>query len=142
MKSPDLFVPAFPTLSPAGLLGLPKRDLPYPFSSSQARYFYFARNGLWHLVKLLGLEGREVLMPSYHHGVEVETLMDAGAKLKFYRVGRRMEVDLDDVQRRIGPQTAALHLTHFVGFPGPAREMKAIAENHGLLLIEDCAHAL
>jgi perosamine synthetase len=142
MKGLDLFVPAFPTLSPAGLFGLPKRNLPYPFSSPQARYFYFARNGLWHLVKLLGLEGREILMPSYHHGVEVETLMDAGARLKFYRVGRRMDVDLDDVERKIGPQTAALHLTHFVGFCGPAREMKAIADKHGLLLIEDCAHAL
>src|SRR5262245_35935580 len=81
-------------------------------------------------------------MPSYHHGVEVETLTDAGARLRFYRIGRRMEIDLEDVERQIGPQTAALHMTHFVGFPGPVREMKAIAEKHGLLLIEDCAHAL
>lgn len=142
MKAPDLFVPAFPTLSPAGLFGVRKRNQPYPFSSPRVRYFYFARNGLWQLVKLLGLEGREVLMPSYHHGVEIETLMDAGARLAFYRIGRRMEIDLDDVERKIGPQTAALHMTHFVGFPGPVREMKAIAEKHGLLLIEDCAHAL
>jgi perosamine synthetase len=142
MKSPDLFVPAFPTLSPTGLLGITREKQPYPFSSPRVRYFYFARNGLWQVVKLLGLEGREVLMPSYHHGVEIETLMDAGATLRFYRVGRRMEIDLDDVERKIGPQTAALHMTHFVGFPGPVREMKAIAEKHGLLLIEDCAHAL
>jgi len=142
MKAPDLFVPAFTTLSPAMLLRRPKRKQPFPFSSPQVRYFYFARNGLWYLVKLLGLEGREILMPSYHHGVEVEALMAAGARLRFYRVGRHMDVDLDDVERKIGPQTAALHLTHFVGFPGPAREMKAIAERHGLVLIEDCAHAL
>src|SRR5688572_20322235 len=113
MKRPDLFVPAFPTLSPSALLRRPRREQSFPFSSPRIRYFYFARNGLWHLVKLLGLEGREILMPSYHHGVEVETLMDAGASLRFYRVGRRMEVDLDDIERKIGPQTAALHMTHF-----------------------------
>jgi perosamine synthetase len=142
VKSPDLFVPAFPTLSPTELFGIRRKNQPYPFSSPRVRYFYFARNGLWQLVKLLGLEGREVLMPSYHHGVEIETLMDAGATLRFYRVGRRMDIDLEDVERQIGPQTAALHMTHFVGFPGPVREMKAMAEKHGLLLIEDCAHAL
>jgi len=142
MKAPDLFVPAFPSLSPTALLRRPRRNQPFPFSSTEVRYFYFARNGLWQLVKLLGLEGREILMPSYHHGVEVETFMDAGARLRFYRIGRRMEVDLDDVERKITNQTAALHLTHFVGFPGPVREMKALAEKHGILLIEDCAHAL
>jgi perosamine synthetase len=142
MKQPDMFVPAFTTLSPAALLRRPRQQQPFPFSAPQVRYFYFARNGLWHLVKLLGLEGREILMPSYHHGVEVEALMAAGARLRFYRVDRKMNVDLADVERRIGPETAALHLTHFVGFPGPIREMKAIAERHGLLLIEDCAHAL
>jgi dTDP-4-amino-4,6-dideoxygalactose transaminase len=94
------------------------------------------------VVKALRLEGREILMPSYHHGVEVEALIDAGARLSFYRVGRRMEVDLADVERKITPSTAALHLTHFVGFPGPIAEMKEIAERHRLILIEDCAHAL
>jgi perosamine synthetase len=142
MKQPDMFVPAFTTLSPATLLRRPRKQQPFPFSAPQVRYFYFARNGLWHLVKLLGLEGREILMPSYHHGVEVEALMAAGARLRFYRVDRKMNVDLADVERRIGPETAALHLTHFVGFPGPIREMKAIAERHGLLMIEDCAHGL
>jgi perosamine synthetase len=139
---PDLFIPAFTTLTPTMLLRRPRRKQPYPFSAPQVRYFYFARNGLWHLVKTLGLEGREILAPSYHHGVEVEAMLDAGAKLSFYRVGRLMDIDLEDVERRIGPQTAALHMTHFVGFPGPAREMKAIADRHGIPLIEDCAHAL
>jgi perosamine synthetase len=139
---PDLFIPAFTTLSPTMLLRRPRSTQPYPFSAPQVRYFYFARNGLWHLVKTMGLEGKEILVPSYHHGVEIEAMLDAGARLSFYRVGRLMDVDLEDVERKIGPQTAAIHMTHFNGFPGPAREMKAIAERHGLPLIEDCAHAL
>ena len=142
MRSPALFIPAFTTLSPGMLLRRPRPRRPFPFSSPTVRYFYFARNALWRLVKMLRLEGAEVLLPAYHHGVEVEALVDAGAQVSFYRIGRRMEVDLDDVERRIGPATRALHLTHFAGFPGPARAMQEIARRRGLYLIEDCAHAL
>lgn len=138
---PDVFVPAFTTLSVGMLLRRPGRDR-YPFTEPRVRYFYFARNGLWHLVRMLRLRGREVLMPAYHHGVEVEALRDAGAVPVFYRIGGRMDVDLDDVERRIGARTGALHLTHFAGFPGPIAAMRDIARRHGLPLIEDCAHAL
>jgi len=93
-------------------------------------------------VKALGLEGGVVLVPAYHHGVEIEALLDAGAIVRFYRVGARWDVDLADVARKIGPETRALYLTHFAGFPGPVREMKALAEKHGLPLIEDCALSL
>ena len=38
-------------------------------------------------------------MPAYHHGVEVEALVDAGAIPKFWRVGRKWDVDLEDLER-------------------------------------------
>jgi len=47
-----------------------------------------------------------------------------------------------ELERKIGPQTKALYLTHYAGFPGPAAEMKRLAEKHGLVLIEDCALSL
>jgi hypothetical protein len=142
MKPPDLFVPAFTTLSPTMLLRRPSRPAGFPFDSPRVRYFYFARNALWRVVRLFGLERGEVLMPAYHHGVEVGALLDAGARVRFYRVGARMETDLEDLERQIGPQTSAIHLTHFLGFPGPVREARAIADRHGVPLIEDCAHGL
>jgi dTDP-4-amino-4,6-dideoxygalactose transaminase len=81
-------------------------------------------------------------MPAYHHGVEVEAVADAGATPRFYRVGSRWDVDVEDVERRIGPKTKALYLTHYAGFPGPADEMRRLADKHGLPLIEDCALSL
>jgi dTDP-4-amino-4,6-dideoxygalactose transaminase len=93
-------------------------------------------------VKRFSLEDTEVLVPAYHHGVEVEALADAGARPRFYRIGSRWEVDLEDLERRIGPRTRALLLIHFAGFPGPTDAMRKIADAHGLVLIEDCAHAL
>ncbi len=138
-----LFVPAQPTLWPGMLAARrPARAGFIPFSHPRAHWFYFARNGVWLAAKMLGLDQGEVLMPAYHHGVEVEALVDAGATPRFYRVGARWDVDVEDVARRIGPRTRALYLTHYAGFPGPVREMKRLAEQHGLVLIEDCALSL
>ncbi len=138
----QVFVPALPTLWPRMLLPRSSARTVFPFNAPQAHYFYFARNAVWLAVKMLGLQQREVLAPAYHHGVEIEALVDAGASVRFYRVGARWEVDLDDVERKIGQQTKALYLTHYAGFPGPAAEMKRLAEKHGLMLIEDCALSL
>jgi dTDP-4-amino-4,6-dideoxygalactose transaminase len=142
LAEPNIFVPAFPTFAPEMLLRRRDASRHHPFSSPTVRYFYFARNAIWHTVKMLGLDRGEVLAPSYHHGVEIESLLDAGAQVKFYRIGSKFDVDLDDVERRIGPRTTALYLTHFAGFPGPVREMKRLAEKHALPLIEDCALSL
>src|SRR5436190_7008615 len=134
--NPDMFVPAFPTLGPEALLH--HRQSPgHPLSSPNAHYFFFARNAIWHTVKMLVLERGEVLVPSYHHGVEVEALIDAGAQVKFYRIGEKLEVDFQDVERQINAKTTALYLTHFAGFPGPARAMKRLAEKYALPMIED-----
>jgi len=142
VKHGNLFVPALPTLWPGMLLhrGPPSGFM--PFSASNVRYFYFARNAIWTTVKMLRLDSGEVLMPAYHHGVEVEAVMDAGATPRFYRVGSRWDVDLEDVEKKIGPKTKALYLIHYAGFPGPVEEMRRIADKHGLPLIEDCALSL
>lgn len=137
-----LFVPALPTLWPGMLVNQMPPSGFMPFSAANVRYFYFARNAIWTTVKMLGLDAGEVLMPAYHHGVEVEAVVDAGATPRFYRVGSRWDVDLEDVERKIGPKTKALYLIHYAGFPGPVDEMRRIADKHGLPLIEDCALSL
>lgn len=137
-----MFVPALPTLWPSMLLSRSGARSFFPFNAAQVHYFYFARNAVWRAVKILGLQQEEVLAPAYHHGVEIEALVDAGASVRFYRVDSRWEVDLDDVERKIGRRTKALYLTHYAGLPGPAAEMKRLADKHGLALIEDCALSL
>jgi perosamine synthetase len=140
--NPNLFVPALATLWPRMLFTRGDAARFLPFCQPEARYFYFARNAIWRTVKMLGLEGGEVLVPAYHHGVEIEALNDAGARLRFYPVGRRWDVDPAEVARRITPETKALYVIHFAGFPGPIEEMKELADKHGLPLIEDCALSL
>ena len=140
--SKSLYIPEYPTLYPGMLLSRGSPTGFPPFASDNLLWFYFSSNAVWNAVKMLGLEGAEVLVPSYHHGVEIEALVHAGAKPVFYPVGRNWDIDLDDVAARIGPDTRALYLIHYAGFPGPVREMKDLATKHGLSLIEDCALSL
>ncbi len=83
-----------------------------------------------------------MLMPSYGCGAELEPVLKAKAGVKFYRVDKSMRVDLSDLESRINENTAAIHVTHYNGFPQPIHEIKKICLQHDLLLIEDCAHIL
>src|SRR5438093_7846855 len=137
-----LFAPAYPGLTPRMLLPRAKAGMPFPFNDSGARYFYLARNGIYALARLWGLNGREVLFPAYFHGVELEALLHAGVRLRFYPVREGMRVQVDDVVSRIGADTRAVYLIHYLGFPAPVAELAQVAHERGLLLIEDCALAL
>jgi dTDP-4-amino-4,6-dideoxygalactose transaminase len=45
------------------------------------------------------------------------------------------------VEAKITPRTKAIMVVHMLGNPAHLDELKAIADKHGLLLIEDCAQA-
>lgn len=50
-------------------------------------------------------------------------------------------LDPADVERRITPKTKAIIAVHLTGNPCPMDALKAIADRHKLILIEDCAQA-
>lgn len=137
------FIPALPTLWPEMLSPVaPRRPAPFPFGAPRTTYYYLARNAVFHGAGLLGLAGGEVLVPAYHHGVEVGALAAAGAVPRFVRVDGRMRLDLDDAERKIGPRTRALYVIHYAGFAQPMDDVLALARRHDLLVVEDCALSL
>lgn len=137
------FIPALPTLWPGMLSPLaPDRPPPFPFGAPRITRFYFARNAVFHSVRLLGLAGREVLVPAYHHGVEVEALVAAGALPVFVRVDGRMRLDVADLSARVGRRTGAIYVIHYAGFAQPMDAVREVAARAGLPVIEDCALAL
>ncbi|HEX8909449.1 MAG TPA: DegT/DnrJ/EryC1/StrS family aminotransferase [Anaeromyxobacteraceae bacterium] len=134
---------ALPTLSPRLLAPrLRAAPAPFPLGGVEARRYYFARNAVWQAARMLGLAGHEVLVPAYHHGVEVEALEAAGAAPRFVRVDAEMRLDLAHLEGSIGPRTRALYVIHYLGFPQPLDEVMALARRRGLPVIEDCALAL
>jgi hypothetical protein len=137
------FIPALPTLWPGMLSPLAReRPVAFPFGAPRVTRYYFARNAVWHGARLLGLDGEEVLVPAYHHGVEVGALVDAGVRPRFVRVDARMRLDLDDLEAKIGRRTRAIYVIHYAGFAQPMDEILALARRRGLLVVEDCALSL
>jgi hypothetical protein len=137
------YIPALPTLWPGMLSPLAAARPPaFPFGAPRVTHYYLARNAVWHGARLLGLAGNEVLVPAYHHGVEVGALADAGARPVFVRVDARMRLDLEDLEARVGPRTRAIYVIHYAGFAQPMDEINAIARRRGLLVVEDCALSL
>jgi len=141
------FVPALPTLDPRLLLSSAQTLIDFPMDGLGApgrQLVYLARAGIFHAVShLLGPAGGTVLMPAYHHGVEVEAVSATGARLLFYRVDGQMRLDLDDLATKMRlPDIRLVYLTHYVGLAQPVAEVKRLCVEAGLPLFEDCALAL
>ncbi len=140
------FIPSLPTLDPFLVLRPPQtpwRRWP-GLEGGGAQLFYLARAGVFRAIRhFLGGGPGVVLMPAYHHGVEVEAVRAAGATVRFYRVDAEMRVDLDDVRARLeAPDVRVLYLTHYAGFAQPVAEVAALARARGVPLFEDCALSL
>ena len=83
--------PSLPTLWPSMLLAAAaSRAASCPSRRPTSRYFYFARNAVWLTVKMLRLDEGEVLMPAYHHGVEVEARGGRGRHAALLPGGRAL----------------------------------------------------
>jgi dTDP-4-amino-4,6-dideoxygalactose transaminase len=53
-----------------------------------------------------------------------------------------MKVDIRDLKNNIDGSIAAIHVTHYNGFPQAIHEIRDLCNQKGLYLIEDCAHVL
>jgi perosamine synthetase len=53
-----------------------------------------------------------------------------------------LTIDVALAERLIGPRTKAILAVHFWGYPSDAARLRALCDNYGLILIEDCAQAL
>lgn len=53
-----------------------------------------------------------------------------------------MNIDPEQVKAKITPRTRAIIPVHFAGRPCDMDALEAIAQQHQLILIEDCAHAI
>lgn len=106
------------------------------------RYTYNARAALFQLLSALPHDRRNViLIPAFHCVTVVEPALRAGWLVRFYHVRTDLTVDLEDLRRQISPEVGAILLIHFLGFPGPVREVVEIARESGCPVIEDWAHS-
>jgi dTDP-4-amino-4,6-dideoxygalactose transaminase len=85
--------------------------------------------------------GDEVIVPGYTFIASLSSIVYARAIPVLAEVDRTFNLDPADVRARITPRTRAIMAVHMMGNAARLDELKAIADPHGLFLIEDCAQA-
>ncbi len=96
------------------------------------------------LVALGGLgigPGDEVIVPGYTFIASMSSVIYSRAIPILAEVDRTLNLDPEDVVCKITPRTKAILAVHMLGNPARLEELKAIADEHAILLIEDCAQA-
>lgn len=87
--------------------------------------------------------GDEVITPAMSFTATPNVIMRVGAKPVFVDVGiDSRNIDLDQVEKAITPNTRAIMPVHFAGLPVDCDRLYDIANRRGLRVIEDAAHAI
>lgn len=87
--------------------------------------------------------GDEVIVPVVTWPTQIWSILFAGLKVRLVDIDpTTLNIDLDDLEQSIGPQTRALFLVHLMGNPCNMDRINALVRKHDLLLIEDCCEAM
>lgn len=89
------------------------------------------------------LRGREVIVPTNTYISDPNAVLFAGGKPVFAEMNEQtLGLDIEDVYRKVTPNTAGVIVVHIAGLICPQiEELKRFCEDKGLFLLEDCAHA-
>jgi perosamine synthetase len=103
-----------------------------------------ARVGLFAVLRGLHVgRGDEVLLQAPTHVVVANAIRYTGARPVYVDCLRsNWNIDLADAERKVTPRSRVLVLQHSFGIPADLDAACDFAERHGLVLVEDCVHAL
>ncbi len=90
------------------------------------------------------VKGKDVIVPSFTFISTANAILLAGGKPKFAELEpETFGLDAEDVKKRINGSTKAIIAMHYMGFPSKdIGELRKIADDYNILLIEDAAEAL
>ena len=86
--------------------------------------------------------GDEVIVPSATWWSSVLPILHCGGIPVFAEIESDcLGLDPEDIERKITPRTKAIVVVHLFGMPSKMDEIKAVADKHGLQILEDASHA-
>jgi perosamine synthetase len=102
------------------------------------------RAGFRLLLESLNLPpGSEIIFPAYTFHIMPVVAAECGLKPVFADVDpETWNIDPEKIIPLVNKNTGAIMPTHLFGVPADMEQIGEIARNNGLLLFEDCAHAL
>jgi len=134
------------TLCPVGAEGT-QGEFERAFAEMHGRKYGLAVNGGTAALMLAlhgaGVQpGDEVIASPFTWGASVSCILQNLAIPIFADIDpNTFTLDPDSIERKITPRTKAIVVVHIFGFPADMTRIMAVAERHGLAVIEDCAQA-
>ena len=91
-----------------------------------------------HVLKELKKNKTEVILPAFTWNSDVISVLNAGFKPVFVDIKlKNLALDEEQVKKKINKKTAAIFLTHAMGFPGISSNFLKFIEKRKIFLIED-----
>lgn len=87
-------------------------------------------------------KGDEVLLQGFTCNAAINPILKSGAKPVFVDIDDTLNLDPNDLKKKITSNSKAVMIQHSFGCPAQIDEIVKIAKENNLFLIEDCAHAL
>ncbi|MBQ8640880.1 MAG: aminotransferase class V-fold PLP-dependent enzyme [Clostridia bacterium] len=85
--------------------------------------------------------GDEIICPTKTYWGSVSQAINFGASAVFCNINEMLSMDPADLERCITPQTKAIMVVHYFGYPCDMDPIMEIARKHNLYVIEDLSHA-
>lgn len=94
-------------------------------------------------VGALGLQkDDEIIVPALANIADCSVVLQEGGNPVFVDISpENFNIDPTKIEEKITPRTKAIIAVHMYGQPAKIKEIRKIADQHGLVLIEDCAQA-
>lgn len=100
-------------------------------------------SALFIALKCAGVQpGDEVLCNAFSFTAVPSAVHHAGAKPVYVEALDSYVMDVEDLKAKITPKTKFLMLTHMRGKVADMEGVYKLAKEHGITVVEDCAHAL
>jgi 8-amino-3,8-dideoxy-alpha-D-manno-octulosonate transaminase len=86
--------------------------------------------------------GDEVILPAWTWHSDATAVVRAGALPVFAEIDESFNIDPNDIEHRITPNTKVVVAVHLQGAPADLEKILAIARKHNLKVLEDSAQAV
>ena len=92
----------------------------------------------------LGIKrGDEVILPNFTFGGSINSIINSGANPVLVDINEGdWTINIDEIKKNINKKTKAIMPVHIYGQPAKMDEIRKVAKDHNLLIVEDCAEAI
>jgi dTDP-4-amino-4,6-dideoxygalactose transaminase len=105
--------------------------------------FNSGRSASMAILDALGIKkDDEILIQAFTCNSAVNPILNFGAKPVFVDVDETINLDPEDLEKKITKKSKAVMIQHTFGWPAKIDRILEICKKYNLYLIEDCAHSL